>query len=151
MMSQVFRVGSEYLHITKESPPAFKGVLFVCYRGLSPSTVTETVIPLSDIPDTSARVDPLTLPPDWLMALRLPTPAPAPPQRRREKALNRTQDQQAADDTREPGIDILFRQLANNPATSLLLAPITVLVIIMWTVVATVSWLAKKSGGRRAA
>lgn len=147
-MSQVFRVGSEYLHITKESPPAFKGVLFVCYRGVSPSTVTETVIPLSDIPDASAKVDSLALPPDWVDALRLPKPRERDQPRSRPRQAVHTKsiaDHRVVDcENCENGLDFLARQLSENPATCLLLAPFTVLVIILWSVVTLVDWTIKQ-------
>ncbi len=147
-MSQVYRVGSEYLHITKECPPAFPGVLFVCYRGVSPSTVTETVIPKSDIPDTSARVNPLTLSPDWVQALRLPNPEPPalPTERARGKSLHRTYDQRAnhTQDDDENGLDRLYRQLAANPVTCILLLPFTILIILVWAVVLLCHCIAQK-------
>ncbi len=143
-MRQVYRVGLEYLHITKECPPAFPGVLFVCYRGVSPSTVTETVIPKSDIPPASARVNPLTLPPDWVEALRLPKPAPAPAltHRRasRDTAVYRTRTRQADHTDDQNGLDRLYRQLAENPATCILLAPFTLIVIILWAAVLIGRW-----------
>lgn len=143
---KVYRVGDEYLHITKECPPAFKGVLFVCYRGVSPSTVIETVIPSSGIPDASAEVHPSALSPDWVEALRLPNPHALMWRKShvQEAASCRTSDQRAnhtSEEPPEPGIDRLFRQMAENPVTSLLLFPFTVMVIILWTVVAFGQWL----------
>jgi len=145
-MSQVFRVGNELLSITKESPPAFKGVLFVCYRGVSPSTVTETVIPLSSIPAESARVDPLTLSPDWVQALRIPSPEPPARSipRAREKQISQTHDQRANHIEEENGLDRLYRQLSNNPVTCLLLLPFTILIIFVWVVVLICRWAAER-------
>lgn len=64
---------NEIVHVTKESPPDFRGVLFVCYRGVSPSTVNETVITADQI---RSSLEPLenseSLDPELLKALRVP-------------------------------------------------------------------------------